>query len=317
MEKLEKYAQENNIPIMMKEGIEFLLNFISENNVKNILEIGSAIGYSAIKMASLDKNIRVTTIERDFERYQEAVKNIKDYSLENQITIINDDAFNVELNEKFDLIFIDAAKSQYIKFFDKFKLNLKNDGFIVSDNLNFHGLVDSDPSNLSRNVRGLVRKLNNYVEFLKNHNEFETQFYDLGDGVSISRRKEVLMKKNAFTLVELLGVIVILAAIALVAFPPILNQIQKSQNEIDEATKSLILSAASLYVDENSDYFVREEGNVYCTNLDALINDGLLTEGMLKGTEDIKENMVVKISYFDDFSYEIVPADECEQIISE
>ena len=125
------------------------------------------------------------------------------------------------------------------------------------------------------------------------------------------------MKKNAFTLVELLGVIVILAAIALVAFPPVLNQIQKSQNEIDEATKSLILSAASLYVDENSDYFVREDGNVYCTNLDALINDGLLTEGMLKGTEDIKENMVVKISYFDDFSYEIVPADECEQIISE
>ena len=119
MEKLEKYAKENNIPIMMKDGIEFLLEFIQRNNVKNILEIGSAIGYSAIRMALIDKNIKVTTIERDNERYEEALKNIKDYNVEEQIIIINDDAFNVELSDKYDLIFIDAAKSQYIKFFEK------------------------------------------------------------------------------------------------------------------------------------------------------------------------------------------------------
>lgn len=189
--ELEKYAQENNVPIMMQDGIEFLLDFIEKNNIRNILEIGSAIGYSAIRMALVDKDVNVTTIERDVDRYNEAVKNIKKFNLESQIKIINDDAFNVQLDGKYDLIFIDAAKSQYIKFFEKYKSNLKDDGVIVSDNLDFHGLVNGEQEGLSRNVRGLVRKLESYIEFLKNNIEFETTFYSIGDGVSISRRKEV------------------------------------------------------------------------------------------------------------------------------
>lgn len=185
---LENYAHENNIPIMLSDGIEFLLKYIKENNIKNVLEIGSAIGYSAIRMSLVDKDIKVTTIERDEERYQEAIKNIGDFGLENQINIIFNDAFEVELDDKYDLIFIDAAKSQYIKFFEKFKNNLNDNGVIISDNLNFHGLVHEDEKKLSRNVRGLVRKLNNYVEFLKNNKEFKTEFYNIGDGISISKR---------------------------------------------------------------------------------------------------------------------------------
>lgn len=185
---LENYAHENNIPIMLSDGIEFLLKYIKGNNIKNVLEIGSAIGYSAIRMSLVDKDIKVTTIERDEERYQEAIKNIGDFGLENQINIIFNDAFEVELDDKYDLIFIDAAKSQYIKFFEKFKDNLNDNGVIISDNLNFHGLVHEDEKKLSRNVRGLVRKLNNYVEFLKNNKEFKTKFYDIGDGISISKR---------------------------------------------------------------------------------------------------------------------------------
>lgn len=187
--ELEEYAKKNNIPIMMKDGIEFLLNYIKENNVKNILEIGSAIGYSAIRMCLIDKNIKVTTIERDINRYNEAIKNINEFNLNNQIKIINDDAFNVELSDKYDLIFIDAAKSQYIKFFEKFKLNLNENGVIVSDNLDFHGLVKKDINEIeSRNVRGLVRKLNNYIDFLSNNQEFNTKFYSIGDGISISKK---------------------------------------------------------------------------------------------------------------------------------
>lgn len=185
---LENYAHENNIPIMLSDGIEFLLKYIKENNIKNVLEIGSAIGYSAIRMSLVDKDIKVTTIERDEKRYQEAIKNIGDFGLENQINIIFNDAFEVDLDDKYDLIFIDAAKSQYIKFFEKFKNNLNDNGVIVSDNLNFHGLVHEDEKKLSRNVRGLVRKLNNYVDFLKNNKEFKTEFYDIGDGISISKR---------------------------------------------------------------------------------------------------------------------------------
>lgn len=187
--ELEEYAEKNNVPIMMKDGIEFLLKYIKENNVKNILEIGSAIGYSAIRMCLIDDDIKITTIERDENRYKEAVKNIDEFKLSDRITIIYDDAFNVELKDKYDLIFIDAAKSQYIKFFEKFKLNLNNNGVIVSDNLDFHGLVKKSLNEIeSRNVRGLVRKLNDYIEFLKNNKEFNTTFYNVGDGISISKR---------------------------------------------------------------------------------------------------------------------------------
>lgn len=190
LEEIENYANLNNVPIMMKDGIDFLTNYIKENNVKNILEIGTAIGYSAIKMALVSDDIYVTTIERDEERYNEAIKNIKRADLGHQINVILDDAFNVDIDFKYDLIFIDAAKAQYIKFFEKFKNNLSNNGVIVSDNLKFHGLVDTKDKIESRNVRQLVRKLKNYIEFLENNEEFETTFYDLGDGVAISRKKE-------------------------------------------------------------------------------------------------------------------------------
>lgn len=187
--ELEEYAHKNNIPIMMSDGIEFLCDYIQQNKIKTILEIGSAIGYSAIKMALVDKDIKVTTIERDKDRYNLAIQNIQNFNLEDQITIIFDDAFNVELKEEYDLIFIDAAKSQYIKFFEKFKKNLKENGAIISDNLDFHGLVNSNQIIESRNVRGLVRKLRNYIEFLKDNKEFKTTFYSIGDGIGVSKRQ--------------------------------------------------------------------------------------------------------------------------------
>ena len=188
IEEIEKYAKENNIPIMLPDGILFLTNYIKENEVKRILEIGTAIGYSAIKMALVDSNIHITTIERDEERYKEALKNIKKFNLENQIDVIFDDAFNVELSGKYDLIFIDAAKSQSIKFFEKFKLNLDINGTIITDNINFHGLTKEKVIK-NRNTRQLVRKIKEYVEFLENNQEFTTYFISDGDGISISKRK--------------------------------------------------------------------------------------------------------------------------------
>ena len=174
---------------MMKDGIEFLTNYIKENNVKTILEIGSAIGYSAIRMALVDKDIKVTTIERDTNRYNEAVKNIKEFNLENQIEIINADALEYTTDKQFDLIFIDAAKAQYIKFFEKYKTNLKQNGTIISDNLDFHGLVKNPELTSNRNTKQLVRKINTYIEFLKENKEFKTEFISLGDGIGISKRQ--------------------------------------------------------------------------------------------------------------------------------
>lgn len=190
IKNMEEYAKKENVPIMEKEGMEFLSNFIKENNIKSILEVGSAIGYSAINMALVSGDIKVTTIERDKKRYIEAVKNVKEAKLEDRITLVFSDAFDFSSNDKFDMIFIDAAKSQYIKFFEKFSLNLKDKGFIVSDNIKFHGLAFSDKSKLSRNLRQLLTKLEKYVIYLKENKEYETKFFDIGDGVAISVKRD-------------------------------------------------------------------------------------------------------------------------------
>ena len=190
IERIKKYADENNVPIMLEDGIDFLTTYIKKNNIKSVLEIGTAIGYSSIMMALVDKDIKITTIERDEKRYQEALKNIEKFNLENQITPILKDAFEVELKEEFDLIFIDAAKAQSIKFFEKFEVNLKQNGTVITDNLNFHGMVQKDEKEIaSRNVRGIVRKTKAYIEFLKENKDYETTFYDIGDGISISIKK--------------------------------------------------------------------------------------------------------------------------------
>ncbi len=189
LKTIEEYAKINNIPIMQKDGINFLTNFIKKNNIKNILEIGTAIGYSSIKMALTDDDIHVTTIERDSARYMEALKNIKNFNLDDRITIIFKDALEVTLDDKYDLIFIDAAKAQNEKFFLRFSDNLDTNGYIVTDNLNFHGLVFKDIDEIeSKNVKGLVRKVKDYRQFLKDNKDFVTDFYDVGDGISISKR---------------------------------------------------------------------------------------------------------------------------------
>ena len=186
---IEEYAHENNIPIMMSDGIEFLTDYIKKNKVKRILEIGSAIGYSAIRMALVDDDINVVTIERDVLRYNEAVKNINDFDLSDRIDIRLADALECGIDGEFDLIFIDAAKAQYIKFFEKYKKNLAEDGVIISDNLSFHGMVDNIDGITNRNTKQLVGKIIKYVDFLKNNLEFDTEFISIGDGIGISRRK--------------------------------------------------------------------------------------------------------------------------------
>lgn len=191
IEEIKKSALNNKVPIMKDEGIKFLISFIKENKIKDILEIGTAVGYSAIRMASVSKDIKVTSIERDQERYLEAVKNIKQAKLEDRVDLIFNDALNVKLNSKFDLIFIDAAKGKNIEFFENFEKNLKSGGYIITDNLKFHGYVDMNLEDIeSRNIRGLVRKIRKYVEFLKENKKYQTEFLELGDGISVSKLKD-------------------------------------------------------------------------------------------------------------------------------
>lgn len=187
---MKQYAVENNVPIIQTEGIVFLQHLIRLTKAKKILEIGSAIGYSAIQMALVDSDVKITTIEREIVMVEEAKKNIRDFGLEDRIQLIHADAIDFDettLDQDYDLIFIDAAKGQYQRFFTKYSQCLKQTGVIVTDNLIFHDLVFATIRN--RNLRKLVNKIKAYNEWLKDNQAFYTYFYPIGDGIAVSIKK--------------------------------------------------------------------------------------------------------------------------------
>ncbi|MCR5705252.1 MAG: O-methyltransferase [Acholeplasmatales bacterium] len=189
--KMRDYAIENSVPIITDEGLRFLEDTIKKYNVKTILEIGTAIGYSAERISRAN-DVCVYTIERVDSMYNEALKNIKALGLSDKIHVIFKDALeaypDVE-NVMFDALFIDAAKGQYKHFFELYEKNLKKGGIVICDNMSFHGFLDKDPSLMSRSLRGLVRKLRDFHDFLNNNPNYDTTYYEIGDGMSISIKK--------------------------------------------------------------------------------------------------------------------------------
>ena len=165
--EMEEYAKEKNVPIMEKEGITFLQNYIEEKNIKTVLEIGTAIGYSATLMSL--KGAKVTSIERDNERYEKAKYFVNKIGLNDNITLIHSD----------------AAKAQNIKFIEKFKTNLNKNGSIIIDNINFHGLVGKSETIESKNLRSLVRKIEDFLAYLSVQTEFKYEKKEVGDGLII------------------------------------------------------------------------------------------------------------------------------------
>ena len=192
LEQIKLYAAKNSIPIMRDGGIDFICSYIKEHNIKRILEIGTAIGFSAIEFAAASPDVTVTTIEMDIDRHIKALQNIHDSGMDGRINAIHADALKLELDDTFDLIFIDAAKGQYINFFNKYKANLAPGGVFISDNLSFHGMVEDLTLTHNYSTIKLVRKIRKYIEFLKTNKEFQTDFYDFGDGISISFKKSVI-----------------------------------------------------------------------------------------------------------------------------
>ncbi len=189
VEQMRLYAHEFNVPIIQDEGLAFLKAIVKLYKPKRILEVGCAIGYSS-SMMHLYSGAEIYTIERDPKMYEEALKNIKALGLEEKIHIIFKDA--LEINNEldgltFDMLFIDAAKGQYTKFFEKFTPYLTSNGIVVTDNMLFHGLLDAKIEN--RNLRQLVGKLKKYHDFLLNNPDYDTSIYNLGDGMALSIKK--------------------------------------------------------------------------------------------------------------------------------
>ncbi len=189
---LELYAKEHDVPIIEYDSLMVLKALINVNNVKKILEIGTAIAYSSINMALINDDIIIDTIERNKEMYDLATKNILEYGLDKQIRVHFNDALEIDLNvleKEYDLIFIDAAKAQSEKFFNMFSPLLKKTGIIVTDNLLFHGCVENSEGQ-SKNVKNMVKKIDAYNHFLVNLEDYNTVFIDTGDGLAVTTRRK-------------------------------------------------------------------------------------------------------------------------------
>ena len=190
IEEIRDYGINNEVPIMSVESISEITKIIKNNNIHSILEIGTEIAYSTICFASIDGVNKVTSIERDKVRYQIAKSNVSKSELHN-IELICDDALNTEINGIYDLIIIDAAKSQNMKFFNKYKNNLSERGIIIIDNLDFHGYVGRSNEIKSRNLRQMVRKIEKFLDFLDNLNDFEVKYIEVGDRLGICQKKNL------------------------------------------------------------------------------------------------------------------------------
>lgn len=188
--EIEEYGKENNVPIMSEDSIETIQNIIKENNIKSILEIGTAIAYSTICFASTPGVEKITSIERDEERYKIASSNVRKSGLKN-IELIFGDATDAIIEGKFDLLIIDAAKSQNMRFFNKYKNNLNKNGIIIIDNLEFHGYVGRSSEIKSRNLRQMVRKIEKFLDFLDNNTEYDVEYIEVGDRLGICRKKNI------------------------------------------------------------------------------------------------------------------------------
>ena len=190
LDKIKQKALDEHIPIIMDDTLEVMGNYLKEKKPKRILEIGTAVGYSAICFTEfLDKDGIIDTIERDSERVKEAKQNIKNMELEEKINIYEGDAVEIlpTLNEKYDAVFIDAAKGKYPFFLKEALRMIKTNGIIFADNILYKGYVMSDYN--KHKQRTAVRNLREYIKEVSENPNLETEILEVGDGLAISRIK--------------------------------------------------------------------------------------------------------------------------------
>lgn len=190
LEKIKQRALEEHIPIIMDDTLEVIETYLAKKKPERILEIGTAVGYSAMCFTNfLAENGRIDTIEREEERVKEAKENIKKVGVENKIHIYEGDAVEIlpTLKEKYDAVFIDAAKGKY-PFFLKEALRMINPkGIIFADNILYKGYVLSDYN--KHKQRTAVRNLREYIKEVSENPNLETEILEVGDGLAISKIK--------------------------------------------------------------------------------------------------------------------------------
>jgi len=190
LEEIKQKALEDHIPIIMDDTLEEVAKILIEKKPKRILEIGTAVGYSAICFSKyLAEDGYIDTIERDEERVKEAKQNVKDLNLENKIHIFEGDAVEIlpTLTGKYDITFIDAAKGKYPIFLAEALRMLENNGIIIADNILYKGYTLSDYN--KHKQRTAVRGLREYLKILNEMANMETEILEVGDGLAVSKLK--------------------------------------------------------------------------------------------------------------------------------
>ena len=185
------YAEQNNVPITKDDTMQFIVDYINQNNVQNILEIGTAIAYGTINMAMCDSVKSVTTLEIDTTNYRQALNNIAKYNILDKIDarLIDARLYIDECDKKFDLIYLDGPKGQYINYLPKLLQMLNPNGTIIADNIFFHGMATGEIVTPS-SCRSMVNGLRLYVDEVTHNPNLETHIYQMGDGIAVTRLKQ-------------------------------------------------------------------------------------------------------------------------------
>ncbi|MBS2969794.1 O-methyltransferase [Metabacillus sp. KIGAM252] len=194
IQEMEIYAREHGVPIMEAAGMEVLLQFLRIHSPHRILEIGTAIGYSAIRMASAVPKASIVSIERDQERYDQALLRIEQMGLSSRIRVHFGDALElsdaIRSEGPYGALFIDAAKGQYQRFFELYEPMLTEGGMIITDNILFKGLVAEEQDQIeNKRIRSLVKKIAGYNDWLMSHPDYKTCIIPVGDGIAVSIKR--------------------------------------------------------------------------------------------------------------------------------
>ena len=187
LKDIEKYGRDNKIPILLDESLDFITAKLDEIKPHRVLEIGTAIGFSAINFSKyLDEGGRIDTIEIESLRVEQALENIKMVGVEDRIRVIEGDALDIlpYLNEKYDVIFIDASKGKYNEFFEHALRLVKVGGWIIADNVLYKGMVMSDYN--KHKQRTAVNKLRAFIDSVMSNERLESELFDIGDGLTVS-----------------------------------------------------------------------------------------------------------------------------------
>ena len=187
--ELKKYGKSHKVPISLDDTLDFLIKTINSSNSKHILEIGTAIGYSAITIAENTDCTNIDSLEIDSERYNLAKENVAKHNLTEKITLFNLDALEYIKNTDkiYDLIYLDGPKGQYINYLPYLIKILKIGGIIFADNLYFHGMVTGKIP-VSKGCRAMIKGLHKYIDEINSNPSLDTKIYDIGDGIGVSKR---------------------------------------------------------------------------------------------------------------------------------